>query len=202
MGSIDNVINKNASTQEQLSDELQSLNKKIENVVVVLSKIGEIADQTNLLALNAAIEASRAGKFGQGFGVVSDEIKKLAEATDLIITEVDIEIKTFLDTVVTLIHRMKMNAKESGSITSIITDLNNHAQDANTKMVARVYNSQRSFDNIRSIGEKNRNVITYSSDISHLSVKNGEKIEEIRSFSKQLNSKLQAQETELGKFKL
>ena len=55
------------------------LGKKSQEIGAVLDIVSELAEQTNILAINATIEASGAGEAGKRFGVVADEIRKLAD---------------------------------------------------------------------------------------------------------------------------
>jgi methyl-accepting chemotaxis protein len=73
------VINTNV---EKSSFVVGKLNDDSRQITKIIDFISEISEQTNMLALNAAIEAARAGEFGKGFGVVADEIRKLAEQTE------------------------------------------------------------------------------------------------------------------------
>jgi methyl-accepting chemotaxis protein len=55
------------------------LGKKSQQIGAVLDIVSELAEQTNILAINATIEAIGAGETGRRFGIVADEIRKLAD---------------------------------------------------------------------------------------------------------------------------
>ena len=65
----------------QAEQVINSLEQSLRRVASTAVLITGIAGQTRLLALNATIEAARAGDVGQGFTVVADEVKELANNT-------------------------------------------------------------------------------------------------------------------------
>lgn len=79
IGELEGKANKTSEVTNTIIHNIEELKEKTSEIVEFTRIIEGIARQTNLLSLNASIEAARVGEAGKGFGVVADEIRKLAE---------------------------------------------------------------------------------------------------------------------------
>ena len=134
-------------------DQLQASSEEISQVV---NAIDEIADQTNLLALNAAIEAARAGsdggtdETGQGFGVVAEEVRELAEETDAAtnqIAEIIEKVQSEIEEAVDSARGSRMQAEQG-------IDLAGRAGEALDEVVASIEEVEQRTDEIAAASEE------------------------------------------------
>lgn len=95
---------------ELIVNHMLELGKKSQQIGAVLDIVSELAEQTNILAINATIEAAGAGESGRRFGVVADEIRKLADR----VTGSTKEIRTLIDDVRSAVNTTVMTT-ETGS---------------------------------------------------------------------------------------
>ena len=101
--------------------------KEVKNTAEILEIIKRVAKQTNLLGLNAAIEANRAGEYGRGFSVVSKEIRKLADESNISAKNIGERLNKLCATVENVLD----NVEES----NIIAEKQSQANEGITKMI-------------------------------------------------------------------
>jgi len=102
-----------ASTSKELDDLSHALQDNAKKTDDIVAFIKQVAGQTNLLGLNAAIEAARVGEAGRGFGVVAEEVRKLAAASADSVKTISAALGNIAASVTTLTQKVKeidMNA--------------------------------------------------------------------------------------------
>lgn len=137
--------------------------KKISEIVGLISGI---AGQTNLLALNAAIEAARAGEQGRGFAVVAEEVRKLAEQSQVAATQI--------------IGLISANGTD-------IMEAVNAVQEANQNITAGVVNVRVAGEQFQSIAQVAHQVGDYVEKVSLKAEAVASGTQEIASASAQIN---------------
>lgn len=91
---------------------IQELIKSTSQIQEITNSIAGIAAQTNLLALNASIEAARAGEHGRGFAVVAEEVRKLAEQSNMEVQQVE----TIVNDITGIIGQVEASASASTKV--------------------------------------------------------------------------------------
>ena len=66
---------------QQTGKRIKRLGDRSQEITSIVDIIGTISERTHMLALNASMQAASAGEAGRGFGVVADEVQRLAESS-------------------------------------------------------------------------------------------------------------------------
>ncbi|MCP4956766.1 MAG: methyl-accepting chemotaxis protein [Photobacterium aquimaris] len=165
--SVKETVDSIAMLSNQLheaSDVITQLEEHGKTIDMALTVIQSIAEQTNLLALNAAIEAARAGEQGRGFAVVADEVRTLAQ-------------------------RSQVSTKEIHSVISLIQS---STQRAVQVMAEGNQLSEVCVSSAELSGEKLNALIHQVNDISDRNTQIAAAIEEMACVTEEMNSNVQS----------
>jgi len=164
------AIDQLAADMDLAMERVQALAGRSDQIGSVLEVIRAIAEQTNLLALNAAIEAARAGEAGRGFAVVADEVRNLAQRTQVSVEEIRQVIEALqggTQGVVEAMHDGQRQAKDSvtrmeqavpalqrvGEAVTVISDMNLQIASAAEQQSAVAEEVNRNVAGIRDVTE-------------------------------------------------
>ncbi|MGF1542510.1 MAG: methyl-accepting chemotaxis protein [Pleurocapsa sp.] len=90
-----NSIEKIRTTVATTSKKAKQLAESSQEIAQIVDIISGISEKTNLLAFNASVEAARAGEHGEGFRIVAEEVRRLADR----ITESTKDIQQLVSTI-------------------------------------------------------------------------------------------------------
>ncbi len=90
-----NSIEKIRDTVANTSKKVKQLAESSQEIAQIVEIISGISEKTNILAFNASVEAARAGEHGEGFRIVAEEVRRLADR----ITEATKDIQQLVGTI-------------------------------------------------------------------------------------------------------
>ena len=170
----------------------------------IVDSVADISDQTNLLSLNASIESARAGEFGKGFGVVAEEIRKLADETASLTTNIG-KIVSVIESDAVLTQKLVMNVDESVDREGLkieetmdifkevevgINRLHNDMERINSSTKDVVNYNNVVMEHIEQLSNKTEEVTRFIEEAVKLNVNNKQKTSETKGAIELLNNKV------------
>ena len=150
--------------------------------------ISQIASETNLLAMNAAIEAAHAGKAGEGFSVVANEIRKLAETSSAQSKNINAELKQISASIKDVVELSKDSQTAFGQIVTHLDETDSVIRQIDGAMSEQEKASRQVFEALGDIRNQTLGVSEKSRDVKDV----------INSVSNDMGSVTQISSTILG----
>ena len=195
-------VNEENRRQKDVSDKMNDVSARAEEITGVLTIISEIADQTNLLALNASIEAARAGEHGKGFAVVADEVRKLAERTQNSLETINKMAKMIIESVN---DAFKLVETSSDGIRNVAQDAGELITEGDNTVERLHKATDISSDVVKKttyIATKTKNLIEVMHNLVEISQNNEEAGKNVRIVSEHLAERSSSLNSVLSKFRV
>lgn len=145
--SIDDISNM-SQLISNLSNQMNEVSKKTQ-------LIHNIADQANLLSLNAAIEAARAGEAGRGFGVVANDMNRLAESSAMSAREISQILSKGLKDIDFITHEMNQKSivfqEVSDSVIETFNNMNDSINEINDLTITLNSDANLTVENVKQV---------------------------------------------------
>lgn len=117
------------STVAATSKKMKQLAESSQEVSQIVAIISNISEKTNLLAFNASIEAARAGENGQGFRVVADEVRRLADRVTDATREIQLLVNNIQHETTEVLKAMEVGTAEVVSGTQSVEETKDTLKD-------------------------------------------------------------------------
>jgi len=173
-----NSIEKIRTTVANTSKKVKQLAESSQEIAQIVEIISSISEKTNLLAFNASVEAARAGEHGEGFRIVAEEVRRLADRTTEATKDIQQLVNTIQQDTTLVLDGMEISTSEvvNGSELVKMTKLNLRSL-ANTS---------------QEIDEYLKSISTSTIDQTNTSKQVNEKINSIALVSKNTSSEAQS----------
>ncbi|MGN0729697.1 methyl-accepting chemotaxis protein [Treponema sp.] len=113
---LNNTVDDGKTKLASVDEKVNEIAEQSKMLIQANQIISQIASETNLLAMNAAIEAAHAGKAGEGFSVVANEIRKLAETSSQQSKNINSELKQISSSIKDVVSLSKNSQTAFGEI--------------------------------------------------------------------------------------
>ena len=213
---INNDMEKIRVSSNEAGGTIQNLIESTTKIQNITNSIASIAAQTNLLALNASIEAARAGEHGKGFAVVAEEVRKLAEQSNIEVLEVEKLVHDITESISQVVSSTSESTKliESGTETvrMTATSLSNISRAVSETVkeinliseltTAEAESSSRVVELINQLTQSIHSIEDMTNNISAATEQTSASIDEVAIRSAEMSHMAQDLEKVVGQFRL